>query len=286
MKLFRDGVPVVHYDTEYNQANIVIGIDSSKSNSAIVVANEYREILHDYEIDGSGSDVDVYELCWQARGELKTLFTGANILGVGIEDIITKKENGYKGIEIHQSRHKITAVFDNFIFLFQEYFGITPKRINNWEWKVNTLPEEYRTKEHKKGSKDYFKDKGGRWANRKDDVTDAVCICTYMCSLINLKVVTKIYEVSPTGIPYSYGIYPITMAMPQGSKEFEVNAAHTLKQNMDTMVQMMSKRDAYGYARVPLEFVPTEWIYNGTFKKSYPKGVTEVLVVVRRKEQK
>lgn len=285
MLLSRNGSPVEMYTPEYVGQNIYIGIDSSKSNTAIVVGNEYREIIADYEINGAGNEVDVYQLCWDTRKQLKSLFSGANIQAVAIEDIITKKsDNNFKGMDVHNSRAKITAVFDNLIFTFQEYFEITPRRINNQEWKANTLPEEYRKRDHKKGSKDYFNDIGGRWSGRKDDVTDAVCILTYLYSLVNLRLITKIHEVMPTSKSYNYGIYPITMSMPTESKEFEINTKHSIRQNMDTMVEKLNQRDTYAYAQVDLEYVPIEWLYNGTFKKAYPKGVTKVLLVVKRKE--
>lgn len=285
MDLSRNGMLVQTYESWYAGQNILIGIDSSKSNTAIVVGNEYNEILDDYEISGAGSDVNVYDLCWQTRKQLKTLFAGANIIAVGIEDIITKKkDNQYKGLDIHSSRAKITAVFDNIIFSFQEYFDITPRFINNQEWKSHTLPEEYRTRAHKKGSQDYFNDMGGRWAGRKDDVTDAVCILTYLFSITNKVVVNKIYKPTPTTKKYTYGLYPIEMAMPTGSKQFEFNNSLTFKQSMDSMVALMNKHDKYGYMRVPIEYIPIEFFYNGTLKKVYNKGVSNILIVVKIKE--
>ena len=285
MILSKNGRVVTHYEPDFVGQNILIAIDSSKSNSAIAVGNEYREILADYEISGAGSDEDVYNLCWETRKQIKELFKGANIVAVGIEDIITKKsDNNFKGLDIHTSRAKITAVFDNFIFSFQEYFGIMPRRINNQEWKAAVLPEEYRKRDHKKGSKDYFNDTGSKYAGRKDDVTDAVCILTYLFSLTNLKLVTKINEVMPTSISYNYGVYPATTAMPGNAKEFELNIRHTIKQNMDSMANLLGKNAVYGYAKVPLDFIPIEWIYDGSFKKVYPKGVTEVLLVIKRRE--
>ena len=49
-------------------------------------------ISYDYEISGAGEDTDVYDLCTYTRKQLKSLFYEADILFVGIEDIITKKE--------------------------------------------------------------------------------------------------------------------------------------------------------------------------------------------------
>lgn len=286
MMLYKNGVSIQTYDSYYEGKNIIIGIDSSKTNTAIAVGNEYNEVLDDYEISGAGSGVDVYELCWETRKQLKKLFKGANILAVGIEDIITKKENGYKGIDIHTSRAKITAVFNNIIFSFQEYYNIMPRLINNQEWKSNVLPAEFRTRDHKKGSKDYFKHIGDKRANRTDDVTDAVCILTYVSSFVNKNVINKIYEVMPTRKKYNWGFYPIDTAMPQKSKQFEYNNKYTLTQLTETMMELMSKHDNYGYMKIPLSALSMEDIYSGKMMKSYPKMTTEVLLVVKEKEAK
>ncbi len=111
MELFKNGVPVYEYTQSYGGKNILVSIDSSKSNTAIWVWDEYGFPLDYYEISGAGASVDVYDLCWQTRIELQKLLSGANVLKVGIEDIITKNEKGYKGLEIHQSRYKINSLF-------------------------------------------------------------------------------------------------------------------------------------------------------------------------------
>lgn len=143
MILSRNGKVTPCYESIYAGKKLIIGIDSSKSNTAIVTCNEFGEELDDFEISGAGSNVNVYQLAWDTRNALKVLFKGADIMAVGIENIITKKEDGYKGIEVHQSRAKITCVFDNLIFFFQEFHGIMPILINNWDWKVSELPESF-----------------------------------------------------------------------------------------------------------------------------------------------
>ena len=139
MKLYRNGIEVSNYEPLYANKKIIIAIDSSKSNSGIIVGDTVGHVLDDFEISGSGAGVDVHDLCRETRAQLKNLFRGADILLVGIEDIITKKEKGYKGIEIHQSRAKITTVWNNFIFFFDEFFDIMPVLVNNWSWKSGEI---------------------------------------------------------------------------------------------------------------------------------------------------
>lgn len=280
MVLSRNGKVVQFYESIYSGKKIIIGIDSSKSNTAIVVENEYGEELDDFEISGAGAEVNVYQLAWDTRKALKQLFMNADIIGVGLEDIITKKEDGYKGIEVHQSRAKITCVFDNIIFFFQEYHGIMPILINNWDWKVSELPEEFRKREHKKGSKDWFDSLGGRWANRKDDVTDAVCICRYTRKLLNIKPIYKIETPMAADKEYKYAYYPISTKMPQHSKLFEMNESISLMQNIETITHSLGMNEV-GYMVLNINQVPIEEIYSSKMQRKYERRTAEILCVIR-----
>ena len=283
MNIYKNGVMVDSYMPLYGGKKIIVAIDSSKSNTAMIVGDEYGNILDDYEISGAGGNVDVYDLVKDTRAQLKTLFQGAEIILVGIENIITKNEKGYKGIEIHQSRYKITAVFDNLIFYFQEFHNIMPKLINNQEWKAAVLPEEYRKRDHKKGSKDWFMSIGNRWADRKDDITDAVCIFTYLLKTSEIKVTYKLKETRPARNTYSIGIFPSKMEMPKGSKEFIIENKDSLEHNL-AMISNNINDNQIGYIRVDLDLVPIDWIYSDRLKYNskitYNRNEKDVILAV------
>lgn len=287
MVVHKNGNILEDFSPCYAGKNLVIAIDSSKSNSAMVVGKPDGTILDDYEISGAGANVDVYDLCADTRQFIKELFRGAYIRFVGIEDIITKKEKTYKGIDIHQSRAKITAVFNNFIFAFEEYYGIRPKPINNWAWKSNVLPEKYRKKDHDKGSKDYFNDLGNRWAGRKDDVTDAVCIFIYIMKLIPIKVKGDLTVISPPKYDYQYAIFPETFDMVDGSKEFEIRASGTFEQIIGSVVNEINNKQ-FGYFYMNIEDVPLSAIYSDRLKHNsiyrFSRMTDRVIIAVRRKE--
>lgn len=234
--LSQNGYVVDNYDSHYEGMNIIIAIDSSKSNTAIIVGDTTGRVLDDYEISGAGEDINVYDLGKYTRVQLRRLFDGANILYVGIEDIITKKENGYNGLSIHKSRYKITHVFDSIIIMFQDYFNIMPHLINNNTWKVSTLPAEYRTRSHKKGSKDFLMDIGSEFGHRKDDVCDAYCIYGYILSANNFKTIESIKLTRPTQKKYAYVIYPEDVDIP-GSKWFDVYNNDSLQMNVETVAE-------------------------------------------------
>lgn len=267
ISLKKNGEYVQDYTPSYQGQNIVIAIDSSKTNSAIMVGTPKGRVLDDYEIGGSGTDVDVYDLCKYARKQLRELFDGAKILFVGIEDIITKKsKQGYNtGLEIHQSRAKITAVFNSYIFLFQEYFGIMPRFINNWAWKSDILPEVYRTREHKKGSKDWLKAIGHKYGNRKDDVTDVYCIFLHICRTYKFKVVDDIMAVCPTAKEYIYQIFPENFDM-NGARWFNVCNNDSLEHNITTVAERCSKGEVAMF-KFPIERLSIDVIYSDKLQK-------------------
>lgn len=285
MELHKNGVPVYEYSPSYGGKKIIISIDSSKSNSAMVVWDEYGHPLDDYEISGAGKDIDVYTLCWDMRKELDKLLYGSDVMLVGIEDIITKKEDGYHGLDHHQSRAKITAVFDNFIFYFQDRFGIDPIRVPNWSWKAGVLPEEYRKKTHKKGSLDWLTDIGSRWADRKDDVTDAVCIGLFLINNNKIEAVYEIDATQPANFEYEYVIYPARYKSERINKKFVVKNNDSFEHNLDTVSNRIEKGQI-GSVIIPIERVPIDVIYSGKLRTTndckYERHETELLVLVVR----
>lgn len=188
MYILKNGKPY-EPKPEYAQQKVIIAIDSSKTNSCVTVDNEFGVRLDDYELRGDPKD-DVLQQCAWERQCMGVILDQSIPFIVGIEDIITKKEyttaDGKKvskystGLEIHQSRFKITAVFMSFIIFFQDMFDMTPELVNNWTWKSTVLPEEYRTRDHNKGSLDWHRDRGTKLANRTDDVTDCDCIMEFL----------------------------------------------------------------------------------------------------------
>lgn len=268
-----NGVSVDHYESKYVGKHIVIGIDSSKSNSALMVGDVDGNVLDDYEISGAGSDTNVYDLCRFTRRELKNLFRGSYVEFVGIEDIITKKDeskggkggwNSNKGLEIHQSRYKITAVFDNFIFYFDEFHNKMPVLIPQWSWKSTTLPPEYRTRAHKKGSKDYMQDMGWEYGNRKDDVTDVFFILMYIYQTYSFNVTRYVSDIVPTQKSYNYIILPEDVTMPK-TPLYESRNTDNFKHNIESIVE---RTDSGGTALLVWDIneLPIEEIYSGRLK--------------------
>lgn len=235
--------------SRYSGREITIGIDSSKTNSALAVGDETGKLIDIIELNGSGdgtTEEAVLKLCEKQRQALRSIFGGAHVAAVGIEDIITKN-NGQKesGITVHTSRFKITAVFMSFIFFFQETFGITPELINNWEWKHAVLPEQFRSRDIKKGSLEYFRSTGSKYGNYTDDATDSICILKYLCSKKGIVQAYKIREIETPKIPYRMFLMSESCNMDLTAAQlFEYNSSLNLKQNADVMANVIGRSKA------------------------------------------
>lgn len=297
MILYKNGIEMDHLVPEYTGRSVFVAIDSSKSNSAMVVGTPDGIVLDDYEFNGAGRDVDVYDLCRDTREQLKLLFAGATIVSVGIEDIITK--NGYhKGdnsknkfhsnmsLEVHQSRAKITAVFNNFIFAFEEFFGIRPTLINNWEWKSRVLPEEYRTREHHKGSQDYLPKLSVRWLDRSDDVTDAACIYLFMLDTIKYVEIRSIIATEVCSHSYKYRIAPISAKLEDGRfVPYAIQNDDTLEHNMGTIANRLQDGQL-GYFELDTSRLSLEQIYKAELYLpggiSFDKSTDRLYIIVEK----
>lgn len=279
MLLSKNGFVVGMYEPSYTGKKIAVAIDSSKTNTAIIVGDVYGNVLDDYELNGK-EDKDVLLLCKQERAALKSLFEGSKIQLVGIEDIITKKYDREKGspMDIHMSRFKITAVFMSLICFFQDVHQVTPELVNNQHWKTTVLPEEYRKRTHHKGSLDYMKDIGSKYANRKDDVTDAYCIYQFLAREHGYRNVVAIEEPCAASREYHCGLYPMDTGIPSTAKQFVYNPSLTFKQNCDTMIYHLGLKDEYGYAKVKVSDLTMEEIYEHAAGKRHQRYEQEVYV--------
>lgn len=288
MVLFRDGIHVDRLEAEYRGQDIVIAIDSSKSNSAMIVGDPFGNPIHDYEFGGAGSNINVYDLCRDISIELQELFSGANVLLVGIEDIITKNSRQSRGrnmapLDIHESRAKITAVFNRFIFYFQDFHKVMPKLINNQAWKASILPEEYRKRKHDKGSLDFANDIGSVYAGRTDDVTDAFCIYKYIIKSYSTNAKMKIEQYMPSGSSYQISIVPESTSF-AGTMEFEYNPDLSLSQNLETVSYLVGEKKSIGSIVVPIDSITYEMLITN-IKRNYKfeKGLQYVRILLGNK---
>ena len=284
MILSRNGRILDMISPSYVNKNIIISIDSSKSNTAMFVASPEGHIYDDYEISGAGSDVDVYDLCWDTRRAFKTILKDAHVVQVGIEDIITKKQGDYGGLKLHESRAKITAVFNSFISFFQDNFNLMPMLINNNTWKSHVLPEEYRKRTHDKGSKDWLADIGSFYGNRTDDICDAYCILQYMLQDHKIRAAEYFDNIYIGKIDYEVFLVS-EICLPEDTvREFNYEPSWSLEDNLKTAASIIAEYET-AFIKVPISIVPIEYVYNNLVRDkslTYKRGMTEIYVCVQR----
>lgn len=267
MHVFKNGSEISDSEPLYPGEHIVIAIDSSKSNTAMIVGNTNWQILDDFEFNGSGKENDVYDVCRDTRVWLRKIFAGSIVEAVGIEDIVTTAVKN-KGMSMHESRAKITAIFNNYVFSFEDMYGQRPIFINNQAWKSHTLPEEYRKRDHDKGSKDYAIAIGSRYAHRSDDITDAVCIFKYMKMLVHLHVVNSIKQTKLTTKNFSW--YIVNNDFDTSDMEaYYIDNGDTLLHNIETIAEVKTTR--FGYLIANLRNLSISDIYSHTLKANNNK---------------
>lgn len=263
----------------YEGKRVMVAIDSSKTNSAIVVNNEYGEMIDRIELNGkeAGTTLEaVLALCQQEREVLKVLFRGSTPFIVGIENIITKTNREYTtGMDTHMSRFKITAVFMSFISFFQDTFGITPELINNQTWKAAVLPEEFRSRDYHKGSLAYLRSIHSKYASCSDDVTDAICIMEYLKMKHEVRNIRRIEGPEASRNSYQCWLVSLEQAKKYDGTLFAENPNMNVTQQAVVMANAI-KPNAFAKCTLNIENVTFPEIYTmcaGKHTFSEPKIV-------------
>jgi hypothetical protein len=135
-----------------------------------------------------------------------------------------------------------------------------PHLIDNWSWKSGVLPDEYRTRKHKKGSKDYLKDIGSPYGSRKDDVTDAVMIFKYIMQTNTFKDIAVVRDTKPTTKNYTWVIFPDNVEIPN-VRLFEIANSDVLAHNITTVAESL-KTGEMGLFKWPIEQLDIDTIYS------------------------
>ena len=272
MVLFKNGFPLTadKITPMFVGMDITIGIDSSKSNTGIVVGDSANNMICDFEVNGAGESTNVYDLCWDTRKALKVIFGGANVIAVGIEDIITKVEdtnidkNGKRKmshLDIHNSRAKITAVFNTYIAFFQDNFEMTPELIPNQSWKAAMLPEEFRKRTHDKGSKDFLLYIGDKLGGRSNDVTDAYFIWKYLCMLKGVSNVERLTCPKPYSGEFTVLMYEPDVRLNPDVRVFIFDKEEFTYNNLMSTVKANLKKGEVGFVKIPINMVTPKELY-------------------------
>jgi hypothetical protein len=152
---------------------VVVAVDPSKSNMAVVIATPNRQLLSVLQFSAPGRDNDNSVYCQDFKDFLRRYLSGVTLFDVGIEKAILKK-----GMEYYYSSMCLTEIRAALIDLFLSGFKTRPLEVNNHSWKAAILPEHLRTRSTGKGSTKLFPEMYRTYGS--DDVTDAFCVMLYL----------------------------------------------------------------------------------------------------------
>lgn len=268
----------------FQKKSIHVSIDSSKTNSALAVGDSNFNLIGYIEMNGANdgtSKEDTLRLCYNERKALQVLFQGADVLSMGIEDIITKKDGSGSGIDYHLSRFKITAVFMSFITYFMDKYNLEPILINNQEWKSSVLPKELNTRDVHKGSREFIASIHPRFSNITDDASDAICMLMFMKKKFKDLAVTKIMLAELPRHEYVYKLLSGNYDFKSDVYKFEANHEIGLVENMNVVSNTIDD-NAIGVFRWNVNDLSLSDIYTYVYGK-HDLMEKEVIVCVQNK---
>lgn len=266
---------------EYS-GDVIISIDPSKTNMALLIGTPTGTILNTLEFSGNnrtrGPVMDTSVYCNEVRSFLKRYLQNANLYMVGVEQAITKK-----GADFHRSSMVLTEIRGNILNFFLEEYNIHVIEINNWSWKSSILPQGYRSK-YEKGSKKYFKDyfpDSPYTYYYEADMTDCICIYWYMCKERCKSYVLHCNRVEQSLTGYTYSYMPLDSEVCADLQEVAFNPRFSLDDNL----AFYSNRILHTFCMtVDLKYIDISSIYGRSmlFKQSNLNDTCIKVVAVRK----
>lgn len=262
--------------------DVVISMDPSKTNFALVIGTPEKTILNILEFSGNnrgrGPVIDTTLFCEQLRQFLTQYLQYTNLYAVGVEKTVLprgKKANYHSVTVLNEIRSTILS-------FFFEQFQVTPVEVNNWSWKAGVLPEGYRSMSEK-GSKRFFVEhmSDTPYASYYEaDVTDAICIFWYLCetTLKSYSMFCNKIEQSFTGFKYTF--VPCDSDVTTNLREVIYNDRFSLADNITYYSNRILSPFCF---EIPSSEIPFEDVYGRSmlFKLSNLKDV-KVKVVAKR----
>ena len=214
--------------------DVVIAIDPSKTNTAMIIGTPEGHILNILEFSGnnrgSGPVQDTTVFCDEMREFLRAYLSNCNIYVAGIEKTILQKNarNSYISTTV------LNEIRSALLSFFLEQFRISAIEVNNWSWKSSMLPEGYRSI-YVKGSKKFFLEKmpdSDLCHYFKADVTDCYFIYKYLCKERCSNYTMYCNRAEPCLSGYDYSYVPKDSNITTSLREVEYNNRFTVDENL------------------------------------------------------
>ena len=278
-----DNVTVNSLAPSFRGKPLLIAIDSSKTNTALVI--EELDTGKETVVEIRGADEkDVKFLCKKTRDSLASLFQGSNIIYVGIEDIITKKNDGLTST--HEVRFKLTYIFSSLCILFEDKFNIGVNPINNQAWKTATIGKELNKRDIYKGSVEYISKTRPQYRGYTDDVTDALCIKEFIKQQNDFSEYKEKSSIAEHAV-YEYKAVLMSYDTPGLNKKC-VKVGYNYSQTIELNANHISnnaRKGQYSYCKVDLDKISLDDLIKYTDKKrTYLKKEPYLYLVIYNKD--
>lgn len=261
--------------------DVVVAIDPSKTNLAMVVGDPTGQILSTIEFSGNnrkkGPVMDTTAYCHELRLFLKDYLSKVSIYMVGVEAAITKH-----GTQYHHSDTVLKEIRGELLGFFMDTFNIRAIEVNNWSWKSHVLPQGYRS-QSEKGSKRYYQT---YFPNSpysyyfEADMTDCLCIYKYLVDTQCCGYRIMCNRIERCNIAYSYTYVPTSYEGLACFPEYTFNPNYTIDENVGFYINRSMKPFTI---KVPIDVTTLDSIYAGSrfFELSNLQD-KEVFLVARR----
>lgn len=250
---------------------VIVAIDPSKSNTAMVIGDLAGTVFYIYEISGAGKHRSNEDFCFLLCELLGKLLRGLNIAFFAQEKVILPK-NSYRSMVY---LNEIRTNLNNFA---RATLGLNPLEINNSAWKSAILPDGYRGK-GEKGSHRWLRERYPAFFDVSDDVTDAICIYLYVKYAYGNKVPVHCNCIESTDLPFSTALVEEDCVDRARMEEFKFNPAFSLKENAKFFV---NRRATTGFSLVPSGKINAVELYQHQCALRYQTDVDRIYLLVRR----
>lgn len=259
--------------------DIVMAIDPSKTNCAVVFGDPGGEVISILEMTGnhwsSGKPEDTTDYCLDLIDFLRQYLSKCTVVKAGLEKAITKR-----GMMHHHSNMVLTEIRSAFLNFFRQEYGWHDKdvEVNNWSWKRAILPEGYRSQSEKGSARFFYQYLGDkRFLDYYEaDVTDCMCIYMYLTRDTKKTYTIVCTQSEKTSRPHSVVLMP-PYADSLQYRTFTYNPAFTLEENA---AYFANRSTASGIAKIDISRLRVEDIYKYSLGFSEVPKDTQVRFVV------